>query len=350
MQHVSCFNICEEKNVNILIDNTNSKHLELYSIMAEYDNAGFPMTYCLLSTASAIEDQKRTKSLAAWALCVKEHYGVEATFVHVDKDMAEIAMAKKIWPKAKISLCWWHLRRAVRTRLANGKLSTTPYNMKRAHAEFPFIDPTFIPVGRPDVSEFEGGMHDDLAATYEPANQVYVEKPTYQSTPPSSHTIASSLSSQDTPAGVGSKTDIAMPRITIPPRPPPPPQTPKRIDLSAVLKTKRSGGRRKVMIRLVEPRKPDSNGQLNGVTKETVSETEDEGEPARRTFCPKIHHEKILTMLENHYCAHPLIPGYGPPSAEGIRKWAVRRMYSYCKNNKLPEVWAYLWENWYRTG
>ena len=28
-------------------------------------------------------------------LCVKEHYGVEATFVHVDKDMAEIAMAKK---------------------------------------------------------------------------------------------------------------------------------------------------------------------------------------------------------------------------------------------------------------
>ena len=156
MQHVSCFDICEEKNVinNIPIDNTNSKHLELYSIMAEYDNAGFPMTYCLLSTAAAIEDQKRTKSLAAWALCVKEHYGVEATFVHVDKDMAEIAMAKKIWPKAKISLCWWHLRRAVCTHLANRKLSTTPYNMKHAHAEFPFIDRHLF--------QLEGWMYQNL--------------------------------------------------------------------------------------------------------------------------------------------------------------------------------------------
>ena len=32
------------------IDNTNSKNLELYSIMAEHDNAGFPVSYCLLST------------------------------------------------------------------------------------------------------------------------------------------------------------------------------------------------------------------------------------------------------------------------------------------------------------
>ena len=134
-------------------------------------------------------------------LCVKEHYGVEATFVHVDKDMAEIAMAKKICPKAEISLCWWHLRRAVHTCLANRKLSTTPCNVKRTHAEFPFIDPTFVPVGRLDASEYEGGMHDDLAATYEPANQVHVEKLTYQSTPPSSHVIASSSSSQNPPIG-----------------------------------------------------------------------------------------------------------------------------------------------------
>ena len=38
------------------------------------------------------------------------------------------------------------------------KLSTTPYHVKDAHGEIPFIDPTFIPVGRPDVSEYEGGM------------------------------------------------------------------------------------------------------------------------------------------------------------------------------------------------
>ena len=122
-------------------------------------------------------------------------------------------------------------------------------------------------------------MHDDLVATYEPANQVHVEKLTYQSTSPSSHVIASSSSSQNPP--IGSKTDIAMPQITIPPQPPPPPQTPKQINLSAVLKTNMAGGQRKLTIRLVEPWEPGAN-RLNGATKETVSETKDdlEGEPA----------------------------------------------------------------------
>lgn len=49
------------------IDNTNSKDLELYSIMAEHDNAGFPMTYCLLLTATAIDLGKWKLAIAAWA-------------------------------------------------------------------------------------------------------------------------------------------------------------------------------------------------------------------------------------------------------------------------------------------
>ena len=128
-------------------DNTNAKHLELYSIMGEHDNAGFPFSYCLLSTATAIDQGKRTKSLSAWASRVRDQYGVDAEFTHVDKDMAEIGTLKDVWKKAKISLCWWHLRRAVRTRLAKTKLSTTPYNVKRACAEFNFIDAEFVPAG-----------------------------------------------------------------------------------------------------------------------------------------------------------------------------------------------------------
>lgn len=44
--------------MTIIKDNTNSKNLELYSIMGEYDNAGFPLSYCFLSTATAIEPGK----------------------------------------------------------------------------------------------------------------------------------------------------------------------------------------------------------------------------------------------------------------------------------------------------
>lgn len=131
--------------------------------MAEYDNAGFPLTYCLLSTATAIDQGKRTKALSGWAISLRDKYGVCPIFVHSDKDMAEIGCAKLVWPEAKINLCWWHLHRAIRTRLAKAKLSTMPYNFKRAKKEYGFIDVDFIPPGtRVDIEDYEGGSPDLL--------------------------------------------------------------------------------------------------------------------------------------------------------------------------------------------
>ncbi|KAF7377076.1 hypothetical protein MSAN_00126100 [Mycena sanguinolenta] len=104
---------------------TNSKHLELYTVLGEHDNAGFPLSYCLLSTAESIDIGKRKAALEAWARKLRDTYGVIPVFVHVDKDMAEIGMIRSVW-NAKIQLCLWHLKRAVRTRLDKRKLSTTP--------------------------------------------------------------------------------------------------------------------------------------------------------------------------------------------------------------------------------
>ena len=129
--------------------------------MAEYDNAGFPISYCLLSTATSKEQGKQRKALAGWAMCIKEACGIDPTFMHVDKDMAEISMAKEVW-KAKINLCWWHLHCMVQTWLSQAKLTTTPYNAQQAHMEFPFIDTTFIPPGQADAKEYEGGIPDDI--------------------------------------------------------------------------------------------------------------------------------------------------------------------------------------------
>ncbi|KAJ7456296.1 hypothetical protein B0H11DRAFT_2160964 [Mycena galericulata] len=119
--------------------NTNSKHLELYTVLGEHDNAGFPLSY-------------------SWAEQLRDKYGVIPHFVHVDKDMAEIGMIRDVW-LAKIQLCWWHLREAVHTRLKNAKLSTTPYNLGRAHREFAFIDVSFKPAGCADPKELEGGEY-----------------------------------------------------------------------------------------------------------------------------------------------------------------------------------------------
>jgi hypothetical protein len=55
-----------------VLDNTNSMNLELYSMMAEYDNAGFPLSYCYLSTAESVELGKRKKALKVWMVEVRE--------------------------------------------------------------------------------------------------------------------------------------------------------------------------------------------------------------------------------------------------------------------------------------
>ncbi|KIM22675.1 hypothetical protein M408DRAFT_56778, partial [Serendipita vermifera MAFF 305830] len=55
----------------------------------------------------------------------------------------------------------------------------------------------------------------------------------------------------------------------------------------------------------------------------------------------------VVYLLEQHYCAHPLIPGYARPDAAAIRWWAVNEAYQFCFKNDLCELWAYLWANWY---
>ena len=137
------------------IDNTNAKDLELYAVMGEHDNAGFPLAYCLLSTASCLTAGKRKVSLTSFMKCVRDRYDVHPKFVHTDKDVAEIRAAQTVWPDSKHQLCWWHLRKAIRARLEKSKLSTTPYNPHIAHAEFNFINLGFVPLGKSDLKESE---------------------------------------------------------------------------------------------------------------------------------------------------------------------------------------------------
>ena len=42
--------------------------------------------------------------------------------------------------------------------IAKRKLATTPYNPEHAHAEFKFIDLLFIPQGKSDQEDYEGGL------------------------------------------------------------------------------------------------------------------------------------------------------------------------------------------------
>ena len=96
--------------------------------MGEHENAGFPLSYCLLSTVMSLEIEKQKKALVAWAAHLHDKYGIHAAFAYTDKDMAEIGMLRDVWGLVKIQLCWWHLQKAIRECLTKVKLLTTPYN------------------------------------------------------------------------------------------------------------------------------------------------------------------------------------------------------------------------------
>ncbi len=198
-------------------------------------------------------------------------------------------MAKRVWTLTKILICWWHLNRAVSQRLSNDKLSTTPYRARAAHECFSFIDPAFIPPGDPDASEREGGPDPDVMPR---------------------------------------KSDMDLSR-------------PWALKIKLPLIPSGSGTRDKENLPVQDTPFPTN---ANSKTRPPKIEKQS------RHFCLKEYRSEITGMMERHYCAHPFIPGKAHPSTAAIYEWAVRMMYEYCVKRDLREVWAYLWENWYRPG
>lgn len=284
----------------------------MYTILGEYDNTGFPLSYCLLSTVTSVEEGKRTKALEAWGTILRDKYGLMPRFVHTDKDMGEIGMSKRVWPSAKHQLCWWHEREAVRKRL-KGNLPTSPYNVLRAQAEYRFIESTFKPRGRADCTDVEGTVPGEVQQQEPPVNDT--NSPPFHEDNPNSIKIR-------IPTSQAIKTSVS----TSVPVDCNPESLKIRIPLLSTLR----------------------DGQAP--TSAENEESGDEANNTRQTFCPLEHRDAVVNMMERHFCAHPLIPGYSAPTPEGIKAWAVKQIYEFCVDHGLPNLWAYLWENWYRRG
>ena len=269
--------------------------------MGEYDNAGFPLTYCLLTTAQAVSNGKRKQALQNWAQQLKERYGVIPRFVHVDKDMSEIGMAQAVWQLAKIMICWWHMKRAINKRIATAKISTTPYTSKcanAAHKLFSFIDATFRPSGRPDKNECEGGKLDDTDSNIDEEEEQALA----------------------TRRPWATQTTIKLPA-----------RLPRR------------------QTRSIAHRAAENTATDDEEESESEADSADKDDSnAKRTFCPPEFRGTLIEMLEDAYCAHPFLPGYAANHPDAIYEWAVQRIYKLCSNRDLRELWAYLWMNWLR--
>ncbi|KAJ3979858.1 hypothetical protein F5890DRAFT_1632026 [Lentinula detonsa] len=272
------------------------------------DGVGFPISYCLLSTVDASVPGKRKRAIEHWMRQVKERYHLDPRHIGTDKDLGEIGPCQTLWPNAKLTICWWHQRKAVQERLKKTKLSTTPYDPVKAQKVFPFINTGFVPKGQSDPNEREGGR--DAVVEDPPAYSASIAEVKLSGTPESANTAPVSLS----PIA-----NSAQPTLTI--RVPPLPTT-----------------------RNIPPVPPTSSTQHSN----DPSVKEEVDTRTTWVFCPPELREAVINKMDAHRHAHPLIPGYADPSPEGIYLWAVRRMYKFCIDHDLRELWAYLWENWYR--
>jgi hypothetical protein len=259
--------------------------------MAEHDNTGMPVAYLFLSTATSIEKQKRRRALKAFLEVIKTKYGTEPQFIHTDKDLAEIGAAHDVWPNAKHQLCHWHMNKAIGDRIKKKALATTKYNAARAVKVFAFINCRFVPRVKSDPNDFEGG------------------KITRSSS--STTTIRTQFMILQHP----SANPNAIPPLRLPPRLPGAPVPKPTI-----------------------------------FVEEEEEEEEAESPNDERTFCPEQLRKPLLAMITRHANAHPLIPGDYDSTPEAIYHWAVKKAYDFCVENQLPELWAYLWENWYCPG
>ena len=325
------------------LDNMNSKHLELYTILGEYDNTGFPLSYCLLTTASSLEDQKCTRVLESWGTILRDTYGLVSRFVHMDKDMAEIGTSQHVWPEAKHQLCWWHQHEALWRQL-KGNLPTSRYNVQQAQHEHPFISLAFKPHGCTDPNDCEGGVPGEIDEHTVQKNNMKMVPQTSED--PNSIKIQIPALSQMMLGQTTQKTDDAgertptithstLPTIHIPWN-----------NVVQAPEQRVPPDKSKFVIQIPAP----STIHETDPVAEDEPDDDDETTPERHTFCPIEHCTTVVKIMECHLCAHPLILGYSVPTPEGIKTWAVKQMYEFCVQHELPNLWAYLWENWYRHG
>ena len=64
------------------------------------------------------------------------------------KDLSEINAFRHVWPNADYQLCYWHVLRALKKRLATRKRAPAPYSLIEAQRQFEFIDNWFLPIGQ----------------------------------------------------------------------------------------------------------------------------------------------------------------------------------------------------------
>jgi hypothetical protein len=139
---------------------TNNMAMTLFAVLAEVDGTGVPLAYCFMDTFKdnghgiRRAEPGATTAILDQFLRPLQDSGFDPTFFGTDKDFSEIAAIRQVWPNARIQLCYWHARRAIRVRLTSSRRSNTQGEYKPLEAQMVIPDLEIcwgsMPTNRPD--------------------------------------------------------------------------------------------------------------------------------------------------------------------------------------------------------
>ena len=143
---------------------TNNAGMDLFALLAEFDGTGVPLAYCFVETIS-VEHTRHSEPGALTGILdqflrVLKAGGLDPAFFGVDKDLSEIAAVKQVFPSAKVQLCFWHAKRAIRQKMRDASKTKTQakYFPAEAQALIPSLEICWgsIPTRRPQGEHFFG--------------------------------------------------------------------------------------------------------------------------------------------------------------------------------------------------
>ncbi|KAJ5982326.1 hypothetical protein N7451_012426 [Penicillium sp. IBT 35674x] len=125
---------------------TNSGGMDLFAVLAEVEDTGVPLAYCLVELIKPPRDKSAEKKpiradpgavihIIQQFLARLKCLGFNPRCFAIDKGPAEIAAVIATWPSVKVKLCYWHVKRAVSMKLNSSKSTNTQNNYKPEEAQ-----------------------------------------------------------------------------------------------------------------------------------------------------------------------------------------------------------------------
>jgi hypothetical protein len=131
-----------------LVGETNGSRFELYALLGEVYGSGLPLGFLLLQSQGGGAKGGTERVIRQFLRHFKTRWDLSVIRTHSDKNMSEINSLRGEFPSSKHQLCFWHVLRAVKTRLQILRRTPAYYNVADAKDEFPWIDEGFVPLSQ----------------------------------------------------------------------------------------------------------------------------------------------------------------------------------------------------------